>query len=118
MRFEDQYPQWKRTREALSVLSKFPSRVPVIVQISPGSRQSLGSALRKRKYLVPVDLKVGQFMGMLRARMQLQPHQATFGMVKNRIPNAESLIISVYHELKHDDHFLYIDLCTENTFGL
>jgi len=116
MRFEHKFSKWMRKKEALAVLSKFPTRVPVIVQINPTSRKALG-ILRKKKYLVPVDLKMGQFMGILRARMRLKPQISLFGIVKNKIPNTGALVISVYHELKDDDQFLYIDLCAENTFG-
>lgn len=118
MRFEERHSPWKRREEALRVLAKFPSRVPIIVQVSTGSQKSLGRLLRKKKYLVPLDLKMGQFLGVLRANMQLKPHAALFALVKgNKIPPIGDLIISVYHKFKSEDHFLYIDLCSENTFG-
>lgn len=114
-RFEDAYSLGKRKSEAMKVLHRFPTRVPVIVQaVSPEL-----PFLRKRKFLVPADLKMGQFIAIIRSKLMLRPHEALFVMTKKKgvMPSTESLIVSVYHDNMGPDLFLYLDLYTENVFG-
>lgn len=116
-RFEEKFGFRKRKRDALHVLKKFPSRVPVILQLGaevPGVRR-----LFKNKYLVPCDMKVGQFMAVVRSKLFLKPHQALYLITKKKgtMPPTSALMISIYHDNMDDDYFLYLDLYAENTFG-
>jgi GABA(A) receptor-associated protein len=40
----------------------------------------------KKKYLVPADLTVGQFVYVIRKRIKLSPEKAIFIFVKNVLP--------------------------------
>jgi GABA(A) receptor-associated protein len=71
----------------------------------------------KKKYLVPADLTVGQFMYVIRKRIKLPPEQAIFLFVNNVSPSNASLLSAVYDEFKDEDGFLYITYSGENTFG-
>ena len=115
MRFEEKYTFARRKGDALKVLSKFPTRVPVIVQAVSSDLPTI----RKSKYLVPVDMKMGQFVAVIRSKLMLRPHQSLFVMTKKNgtIPMTASLMISVYHENVDPDLFLYLDMYTENAFG-
>ena len=115
MRFEERHSLHRRMKDALRVLSKFPSKIPIIVQAVTPDLPSVGES----KFLVPVDMKMGHFVAVIRSKLsRLQPHQALFVMTKGGVmPAAGSLMISVYHENMDPDYFLYLDLYTENAFG-
>jgi GABA(A) receptor-associated protein len=72
----------------------------------------------KKKYLVPSDLTVGQFVYVIRKRIKLSPEKAIFIFVNNNVlPPTASLMSAVYEEYKDADGFLYITYSGENTFG-
>lgn len=71
----------------------------------------------KRKYLIPMDLTVGQFVYVIRKRIKLSPEKAIFVFVNNVLPPTAALMSSIYEEHKEDDGFLYIAYSGENTFG-
>ena len=73
--------------------------------------------LDKKKYLVPADLTVGQFVYVIRKRIKLSPEKAIFVFVNNVLPPTAALMSSIYDEHKDDDGFLYIAYSGENTFG-
>lgn len=71
----------------------------------------------KKKYLVPSDLTVGQFMFVIRKRLKLPPEQAIFLFVNGTIPPTGALMNQIYDEHRDVDGFLYITYSGENTFG-
>ncbi|XP_021889078.1 autophagy-related protein 8B-like, partial [Carica papaya] len=71
----------------------------------------------KKKYLVPADLTVGQFVYVVRKRIKLSPEKAIFVFVKNTLPPTASLMSAIYDENKDEDGFLYMTYSGENTFG-
>ena len=71
----------------------------------------------KKKYLVPSDLTVGQFMFVIRKRLKLPPEQAIFLFVNGTIPPTGALMNQIYEEHRDVDGFLYITYSGENTFG-
>ena len=62
----------------------------------------------KKKYLVPADLTVGQFVYVIRKRIKLSPEKAIFIFVDEVLPPTAALMSSIYEEHKDDDGFLYI----------
>ncbi|KAJ8766391.1 hypothetical protein K2173_022450 [Erythroxylum novogranatense] len=73
--------------------------------------------IEKKKYLVPRDMTVGQFIHMLSGRLHLTPGKALFVFVKNTLPQTASQMDSIYESYKDDDGFLYMCYSTEKTFG-
>ncbi|TUK08643.1 Gamma-aminobutyric acid receptor-associated protein-like 2 [Bagarius yarrelli] len=61
----------------------------------------------KRKYLVPSDITVAQFMWIIRKRIQLPSEKAIFLFVDK----------TLYEKEKDEDGFLYVAYSGENTFG-
>ena len=92
---------------------RYPDRIPVIVEA-----KSDVPVLNKRKYLVPRDLTVGQFLYVLRKRIKLSPDKALFLFFNEQTlsPTSEDMG-SVYESNMDPDEFLYAMLCSENTFG-
>lgn len=71
----------------------------------------------KKKYLVPNDLTAGQFVYVIRKRLNLPAEQAIYLSVNGSIPPTASLMSTLYAEKKDEDGFLYFDYVGENVFG-
>ncbi len=123
--FRDEYPFDERLAEAKKILSKYPGRIPVIVEThkQSGVFGSIFGAkdmpqLDKRKYLVP-DITVAQFLYILRKKMNVKEHEGIFlffGDKQTMVSNSESMI-KVYEDHKSSDLYLITYLCAENVFG-
>eukprot|EP00192_Tetraselmis_astigmatica_P020532 CAMPEP_0117667036 /NCGR_PEP_ID=MMETSP0804-20121206/10730_1 /TAXON_ID=1074897 /ORGANISM="Tetraselmis astigmatica, Strain CCMP880" /LENGTH=204 /DNA_ID=CAMNT_0005474691 /DNA_START=654 /DNA_END=1272 /DNA_ORIENTATION=+ len=112
--FKEEHPLEKRQGEAARIRDKYPERVPVIVE---KAEKSDIPEIDKKKYLVPSDLTVGQFVYVIRKRIRLSPEKAIFIFVKNVLPPTAALMSSIYDDHKDEDGFLYITYSGENTFG-
>ncbi|KAF8387698.1 hypothetical protein HHK36_026352 [Tetracentron sinense] len=73
--------------------------------------------MEKKKYLVPRDMSVGQFIHVLSSRLHLTPGKALFVFVNTTLPQTASLMDSVYESSKDEDGFLYMCYSSEKTFG-
>merc|ERR1712048_1534065 len=98
--FKETHPKAKREFEAERIRKKYPERIPVICEKADGS--SIPD-IDKKKYLVPCDLSVGQFVYVIRRRIKLSPEKAIFIFVNNVLPPTAALMSSVYEEHKSDD---------------
>ena len=78
---------------------------------------SLIPEIDKRKFLVPNDISVAQFMWIIRKRIQLPSEKAIFLFVNKTIPQSSSTMGQIYNNFKDEDGFLYISYSGENTFG-
>ena len=103
-----------RLAESKRILATYPDRIPVICQKAPGSTLN---DIDRHKFLVPIDLTVGQFLYVIRKRMKLDKGAALFIFVNNVLPAYSQLISSTYEQSKDEDGFLYITFSSENTFG-
>lgn len=111
---KDEHPLEKRQAEAARIRDKYPDRIPVIVE--KAERSDIPD-IDKKKYLVPADLTVGQFVYVIRKRIKVSPEKAIFMFVKNHLPPTAALMSDVYEDHKDEDGFLYITYSGENTFG-
>ena len=112
--FQEKYPLEKRKTESTRILEKYPNRIPVIVEKEELSNIGV---IDKKKYLVPVDLTVGQFMFVIRKRIKLPPEDAIFLFIDNTLPPTTSLMSQVYKQHANPDGFLYVLYSGESTFG-
>ena len=104
----------KRKEESIRILSKFHDRIPVICERVEDSDIP---NIDKRKYLVPSDLTVGQFVYVIRRRIHLPSEKAIFIFVKDILPPTAALMSTIYEQYKDEDGFLYVVYSGENTFG-
>lgn len=111
--FKDSFSLEKRKNEAYRIISKYPSRIPCIVEHNTKSHLILD----KTKFLVPNDITIGQFIFVLRKRVNIRAEQALFLFVNNTIPPSSKIMSDVYREHKNEDNFLYFIISSENTFG-
>eukprot|EP00271_Cylindrocystis_brebissonii_P015526 TRINITY_DN38444_c0_g1_i1.p1 TRINITY_DN38444_c0_g1~~TRINITY_DN38444_c0_g1_i1.p1 ORF type:complete len:118 (+),score=31.02 TRINITY_DN38444_c0_g1_i1:236-589(+) len=112
--FKMEHSAEKRQAEAARIREKYPDRIPVIVE---KAEKSDIPDIDKKKYLVPADLTVGQFVYVIRKRIKLASEKAIFIFVENVLPPAGGLMSAIYDEKKDEDGFLYITYSGENTFG-
>jgi len=113
-KFKDEHPFEKRKAEAERIRQKYADRIPVICE---KVEKSDIATIDKKKYLVPSDLTVGQFVYVIRKRIKLSPEKAIFIFVDEVLPPTAALMSSIYEEHKDEDGFLYITYSGENTFG-
>ena len=87
---------------------------PVICEKSPNSNIK---AIDKSKFLVPRDLTAGQFIVVVRKRLNLPPEQAIYLSVNGIIPPTAALMSTLFSESNSEDGFLYVEYVGENVFG-
>ncbi|XP_008345819.2 autophagy-related protein 8C-like [Malus domestica] len=104
----------RRQAEASRIREKYPDRIPVIVE--KAARSDIPD-IDKKKYLVPADLNVGQFVYVVRKRIKLGAEKAIFIFVNNTLPPNAALMSTIYDENKDEDGFLYLTFSGENVFG-
>ena len=103
----------KRKSESDRIRLKYKDRIPVIVEIAKINSEL---ELDKKKYLVPSDLTVGQFIYVIRKRIKLAPEKALFMFFKT-LPSSSDLLSKIYEQEKDKDGFLYATISEESTFG-
>ncbi|GAW01934.1 Autophagy-related protein 8 [Lentinula edodes] len=104
-KFKDEHPFEKRKAEAERIRQKYPDRIPVICE--KADRTDIPT-IDKKKYLVPSDLTVGQFVYVIRKRIKLAPEKAIFIFVDEVLPPTAALMSAIYEEHNYSG---------ENTFG-
>jgi GABA(A) receptor-associated protein len=120
-KFKDEHPFEKRKAEAERIRQKYSDRIPVRFTrllvapwltmrqvICEKVEKSDIATIDKKKYLVPADLTVGQFVYVIRKRIKLSPEKAIFIFVDEVLPPTAALMSSIYEEHKDEDGFLYI----------
>uniref|UniRef100_A0A8C4M956 GABA type A receptor associated protein like 2 n=1 Tax=Equus asinus TaxID=9793 RepID=A0A8C4M956_EQUAS len=85
--FKEDHSLEHRCVESAKIRAKYPDRVPVIVEKVSGSQIV---DIDKRKYLVPSDITVAQFMWIIRKRIQLPSEKAIFLFVDKTVPQSRS----------------------------
>ena len=107
MSHKEEHPLDVRKASSASIRAKHPDRIPVIVE--KRQRDASLPEIDKKKFLVPSDLTVGQFVYVIRRRIRLSPEKALFIFVRNgTLPAAAALMSLIYEEYRDEDGFLYI----------
>jgi hypothetical protein len=97
-----------------NMLVKYPDKIPVVLKVSDQKIK-----LSQKKFLIPNDLSVAQFMFTIRKRMTLSPTDAIFIYFNDKdMANQSEIIQAVYERCRNPiDKILYVTIATENTFG-
>lgn len=104
----------QRIQESNKIKCKYSDRIPVICEISKSSNLKLD----KCKYLVPHDVILGQFIQIIRKRINIMSEIGIFFTVGDNIfPGCGETINSLYKQYKDEDGFLYMCITAESTFG-
>lgn len=106
----------KRISESQKIRAKYPGRVPIICEKDPRSFDI--PDIDRKKYLVPEDLSIANFMYVIRKRIKIRPDKSIYLFIDNHIMPATAQLISIlYNDYKNEDGFLYITYAGESTFG-
>ena len=94
---------------------KYPDRVPIIIEENE-------IKIEARKYLVPSNLKISEFLALIRKKIKINKFEAIFTFVKENENNyilmkMNETVQSVYNEYKQEDGLVYLKFKIENTFG-
>ena len=101
-------------KEVVLIKEKYPHYIPIIVRTKDDK-----IVLKKRKFLVGGDITVGQFMSILRKKLDnLKASESIFLFINNTIPPASTFLMTMYSSNKDEDtDMLFMTVCKENTFG-
>ena len=114
MGFKEDYSLENRINESNKIMNKYQSRIPVIVE---KSKDCPLNDIHKKKYLVPKDLKMSQFIYIIRKKINMKSSESIFLMTNHSLCPSNSFLIDIYEKNADKDGFLYITYTSENTFG-
>ena len=86
-KFKSEFTFEKRLEESTKIKEKHPERIPIIVTKSKNCKLK---EMDKYKFLAPYDLTLGQFLIVIRKRIELDTSEALFVFVNN------TLIVKMY----------------------
>ena len=111
--FQKKHSIEKRKSESFRILEEYPNRVPIICERANKDVVELD----RKKYLVPSDLTMGNFMYVIRKRLSLAQEVAIYLFINNKIMPTSMTMDEIYNKHKNNDGFLYIYYSGESTFG-
>lgn len=115
--FKAQYDFESRINESSRIREKYEARVPIIVTRS--KTEKVIPEITRRKFLVPKDLSMAQFMYVIRKRIQLSSDKSLYlfvGDANNLVPSSKT-IAQIDYDHRDDDGYVYIQYSGESTFG-
>ncbi|KAA0709544.1 Microtubule-associated proteins 1A/1B light chain 3C [Triplophysa tibetana] len=105
-----------RKDEVCTIRSKFPNKLPVIVERF--IREKKLPLLDKTKFLVPHELTLGQFLSLLRSKIVLEASQALYLLISGKNMSCLSASMGdVYSQYRDPDGFLYMTYASQDMFG-
>ncbi|KAH7826580.1 Autophagy-related protein 8 A (Atg8A) [Monocercomonoides exilis] len=119
VKFKERFPFDVRKQQSEKLLREHPERIPVIVE---KYEKSDCPDIDKKKFLVQKEMKMAQFICVIRRRIALQENQSLFLFVDNKPPSMAATLASIYDKFrkkhkKDDDGFLYVVYADQETFG-
>ena len=93
-----------RKKYAEKIIDENPTRVPILVKSDNGRLKIL-----KNEFLVPKQLKIIHFIATLRRSINLDPENAIYLYVDNKLIKQDKYIGEVYENHKDNDLFLRIN---------
>lgn len=94
---------------ALYLMNQYPDRIPVVILTN--------LKLEKSKFLVPKNLRLSEFMIVLKKKIKSDYQDTLFVMANNKILNTTWSLNEIYNEHKRSDNYLYLQVEKEATFG-
>ena len=113
--FKDKYSFEERFDEVQRIKKKYPEHIPVICE---KERNGAGIAsCNKFKYLLNPNMTIGEFIYMIRNKINLSPEKGLYFFINGVIPAMNEMMCTIYRNHKSNDGFLYMRYTSENTFG-
>lgn len=117
--FKTKYSVEQRKAEALKIQGKFPDRIPIVIEKAGNCDLP---EIDKKKYLVPKDLTVGQFIHVIRKRIKVKPEKAIFIFIDcpnsgYTLPTSTMTVGELAESHSDPSGFLLVVYSSENCFG-
>ena len=114
--YKKSVPLEQRQSDFKKVMETNKGRIPIICERCPGSTAPV---IQKKKFLVPPEMRVGQFGEIIRRKLELSKEAALFFLVNGTHSlSGNQLMSEVYAKLKDpEDSFLYIGYSNEMVWG-
>lgn len=103
----------KTCPKIISMLQKYPNKLPILIIIDKNSKLILDHPL----YLVDPALTVGMLLFNVRKRLSLSEFKSLYMFINNTILPTSQIISQIYFKNYSDDGYLRIHIAEENTFG-
>ena len=113
--FKDMYSFEERFDEVQQIKKKYPTHIPVICEKERNASDIASSS--KCKYLLNRNMKMCEFVYIIRTNINLSPEKGLFFFINGVIPAMNEIVGTLYMHNKSNDGFLYMRYTTENTFG-
>jgi len=107
----------KRKEEAEYIISKYPDKIPIIIERANIKNSENIPNIKKKKFLVPNDLHLSQLIYIVRRRINIEPNIGIYFFIDNELHPTGKLIKEIYDDKKDEDGFLYMTYSGESTFG-
>ena len=115
--FINKYTLAQRMHDSNTIMLRHHDKIPIICY-----KYHLDTAtpeIDKHKYLVSKNITFGQFIAIIRKRVNIHTNDAIFLVVgdNNIIPSNNATIHQIYMQHRNHDGFLYIVYSKQATFG-
>ncbi len=114
--YKNTVPFERRRLESEKILEKYPGRFPIIVERAHAAKTNI-PLIQKKKFLVPAELTMGQFISIIRRNIAVTPDVAIYIFCNNTLLPSNILIKEIYTHYKENDGFVYMLYMGESTFG-
>ena len=101
----------ERVKETSALLKKYPDKIPIIVE------NNVKFHLERNKFLCPHDMSVGQFILILRNRINLNPSQSIYIFHDGKTFKNDKMMLDMYKLYGDTDKFLKLNYELESVFG-
>ena len=113
--FKNQYTRETRIKERHRLSERYPAHIPVICECHNIGEFTI--AIKKKKYLVPFDLTVRDFMSILKKQLKILPSESLIISIDGNVIASDYTMLELSYEYPSEDGFLYIEYSKEATFG-
>ena len=96
--------------------AKYPDKVPVILTRCV---TSILPEINNKKFLIPDDFTIGEFLCILRKKIKLNSESGIFLFILNTgcLPSTHDRFIELFERYRGDENVLRLEYTGENTFG-
>lgn len=114
--FKMKNPFEQRKMESKRVMDKFTDKIPIVLEKSDTSTLP---EIDKKKFVVPYDITIGEFLHIVRKKLKISTTDAIFLLINNNtIPHTGSTIKEIYNKYADKDGFLYVTYSSQQAFGI
>jgi len=114
--FKYKYPLFKRRDESKRLLTKYPDRIPIIVEINFRCKEF--NDISHFKILIPNNFSVSHIIFHIRRKLQINPSESIYLFSEDNTMFSPSITVQeAYTTYKNIDGLLYISVSKENVFG-